>query len=46
MYVYGTGQESFSGHLEGGRDAGGAHHLAEVLWVSERQLLQLLRKVE
>lgn len=29
VYVCGTGQEGFSGHVEGGRGGGGTHHLAE-----------------
>ena len=44
--MYGARQESFSGHLEGDRDGGGIHHLAEGLWISESLLLQLLPKVE
>lgn len=44
--MYGARQKSFSGHLEGARDGGGIHHLAEGLWISERLLLQLLPKVK
>ena len=44
--MYGARQESFSGRLEGDRDGGGIHHLAEGLWISESLLLQLLPKVE